>query len=160
MSSEFTLAQFFTARERFPTHLSVCAHFVWFITGMVIVLSFKCMAALLNPVYCRGEPIKWRLVSFTMAMFSIATIGTAMNLSILSIIYIDNREYPGAGGVIPPGPLGYRWLISPKALTIIPNLMFYVTNWLGDGLLVGFCLVPRSFIQVSNPGSSSSIAAT
>ena len=103
---------------------------------MVIALSFKCMAALFNPVYRRGEPIKWGFVSFTLAMFSIAIVGTAMNLNVLSISYIDNRGYPGAGGVIPPGPLGYRWLISTKALTIIPNLMFFLINWLGDGLLV------------------------
>ena len=135
----FIASVFYGTREvpHLPVHLSMLTPFVWFISGVAIVLSFKCLAALFNPIYRRGEPIKWGLVSFTMAMFSIATIGTTMNLNVLSISYIDNREYSGVEGVIPPGPIGYRWLISPNALTIVPNIMFFLTNWLGDGLLVG-----------------------
>ena len=139
ISLEFSSARFFTVRPRSPPTRCppLLTPFLWFIPGMAIVLSFKCMAALFNPVYRRGEPIKWGLVSFTMVMFSVATIGTAMNLNVRSIMYIDNREYPGAGGVILPGPLGYRWFISTSALTIIPNTMLFLTSWLGDGLLVG-----------------------
>ena len=36
----------------------------------------------------------------------------------------------------PPGPLGYQWLIHNSGLSIIPNLMFMLNNWLADGLLV------------------------
>ena len=105
---------------------------------MVIVLFFKCMTALFNPVHRRGEGVKWGLVSYTVAMFSFVTVFTAMSLDILSVSFIDNREFPGVENLIPPGPLGYEWLISPTALSIIPYAMFTLCNWLADGLLVGF----------------------
>ena len=100
------------------------------------MLFFKCMVALLNPVSCRGAPIKWGLTSYTVVMFLLAIVGAAMSLDILSISYIDNREFPGAEGVIFPGPLGYQLFISPEALSIIPNVMLTLSNWLADGLLV------------------------
>ena len=107
------------------------------ILGIVIVLFFHCMAALFNPINRRREGIKWSLVSYTAVMFSFVTIFTAMNLNIQSISYIDNREFPGVDGVLPPGPLGYQWSIYSNVLTIVPNLMFVLNNWLADGLLVG-----------------------
>ena len=103
---------------------------------MAIVVFFKCMAALFNPDHRRGEGVKWGLVSYTAVMFSIVTILTAINLDFQSISYIDNREYPGINGLIPPGPLGYQQLIVPEAISIIPNVMFALSNWLADGLLV------------------------
>ena len=117
--------------------LSALILFVWFVLGMVILLFFKCMAALFNPVHRKGEGVKWELVSYTVIMFSFVTVLTAADLEILSISYIDNREFPGIEGVIPPGPLGYEWLISPDALGIVPHVMFILCTWLADGLLVG-----------------------
>ena len=110
---------------------------VRFIPGMLVVLFFKCMSALFNPVYRRGEGINWGLVSFTVVMFSLATVCTAMNLDINSISYIDNREYPGDGGTA-PGPLGYIATVFYKAINIVPNTAFVLNNWLADGLLASF----------------------
>ena len=95
------------------------------------------MSAFLNPTHGRREGIKWGPVTYTCAMFSFVTIFTAMNLDIQSISFIDNREFPGIPDVLPPGPLGYQFLIYSKAISIVPNLMFLLNNWLADGLLVG-----------------------
>jgi len=94
------------------------------------------MTALLNPVHRRGEGIKWGLVSYTVVMFSLATVDTAMNLNTESISHIDNRNFPGAAGVAPPGPIGYFESISLKAVNIVPNVAYVVSNWLADGFLV------------------------
>jgi len=69
------------------------------------------------------------------------TVFTAMNLNIQSISYIDNREFPGVEGVLPPGPIGYQWSIYSNVLTVVPNLMFLLNNWLADGLLLYRCYV-------------------
>ena len=107
-----------------------------FILGIVIVLFFRCMAALLNPVHRRREGIKWGLVSHTVVTFFVVTVLTGMQLDILSVCFIDNRKFPGVEGVLPPGPLGYQWLIYSRALGIGANLMFFLNNWLADALLV------------------------
>lgn len=125
------------AHEAPPTGMPIHAHPTRSsILGIVIVLFFRCMAALLNPVNRRGEGIKWGLISHTMVTFSVATTLTGMQLGILSICYINNRQFPGVEGVIPPGPLGYQWVIYSEALGIAANLMFFLNNWLADGLLV------------------------
>ena len=103
---------------------------------MLVVLFFKCMSALLKPPNRRGERIKWGLVSYAVAMFSFVTIYTAMNLHILSISFIDNREFPGAEGHVHPGPYGYFISIYYKAISVVPNAAFCLNNWLADGLLV------------------------
>ena len=122
--------------SRLRVRLSVLTLFVRSILGVVIVLFFKCVAALFNPVYRGGERIKWELVSHIIVMFLFVTAGSAMELDIYSISRIDNREYPGVEGVIPPGPFGYRSFISSKALVIVPGVTVFLNNWLGDGLLV------------------------
>ena len=108
------------------------------------MLFFKCMAALLDPIQRRGEGVKWGLVTYTVVMFSFATALTAINLNILSASYIGNREFPGVGDLIPPGPLGYQASISPDALNIVPNVLFILCNWLADGLLVSSLFDPAS----------------
>ena len=101
------------------------------------MLFFQCVSALLCLTRRRGEAVKWGLVFYTVLMFSVVTVYTATYLNIQSISLIDNREFPGVEGVLPPGPLGYRWLIHSKALTgIVPNLMFLMGNWLADCLMV------------------------
>lgn len=140
--------------------LPVRPHSIRSTLGMVIVLFFKCMAALLNPAR-RKEGIKWGYVSYTAAMFSAVTVFVGMELNILSVSYIDNRRFAGVGGMLPPGPHGYELFIYSKALSIVPNLMFLLTNWLADGLLVS-SFADAGFTRcVSNSNSSSSsIAAT
>ena len=103
---------------------------------MVIVLFFRCMVALFDPDYRRGERIRWGLVSYTMAMFLLVTIGTATQLNAQSIAYIDDRQFHGAGGVLSPGPIGYLTLIASKPISVIQNIAFALNNWLADGFLV------------------------
>ena len=109
---------------------------------MLIVLFFKCMVSLLSPLHRRGEPIKWGLVFFTVVMFSMATVLTGMDLNIQSISHIDNRNFPGVKGKFPPGPYGYLMSIYYKPINYIPTILFIVTNWLTDGLLVSSSFNP------------------
>ena len=121
-----------------PTHPSiVLTKFARFILGVLVVLFFKCMAALFNPVHRRGEPIKWGLVSYTVIMFSLVTAETAMTLDLRSLSYIDNREFPGGGIIQLPGPYGYQFSISLDPINIIPAAVLILSNWLADGHLVG-----------------------
>ena len=118
-----------------------------FILGFLISLFFKCMTALLNPVNRRGEGIKWGLVSYTVVMFSVVTVYTAMNLHMVSISFIDNREFPGAMGDVHPGPYGYFVSIYYKAISVVPNAAFCLNNWLADGLLVSLLFDAVDFPQ-------------
>ena len=108
------------------------------------MLFFQCTALLLNPINPKREGIKWGLVAYTTTMFAFATVLTGMGIQIGSISFIDNREFPGVKGLLSPGPLGYQDLIRPTAITVIPNLMFFLNNWLADCLLVSSssCTVP------------------
>ena len=114
--------------------LSALTLFVRLILGIVVVVSFKCIAALFNPIYRRGERVKWGLVCYTVVMFSLATIETAMTLDVQSISYIDNREFLAKGAL--PGPIGYQGILYPEAINIVPNVAYALSNWLADGLLV------------------------
>ena len=113
---------------------------VRFPLGFLTVLFFKCIVALVNPAYRRGEPIKWGLVSYTVIMFSVATVQTAVDTHFESISYIDNREFPGIVGEVPPGPFGYWALTDNEALSVLSNVMFFLNAWLADGLLVSSLL--------------------
>jgi hypothetical protein len=93
------------------------------------------MGALLTAP-CKKGGTKWGLVAHAVAMFTFVTIYTGMTLNIQSISFIDNRNFPGADGVLPPGPVGYQFLIYSKAISIVPNVAFLLNNWLADGLLV------------------------
>ena len=99
------------------------------------MLFFKSVAALLDPAY-RKETIKWGLVSYTVVMFSVATVQTAMNLHIQSMSHTDNRDFPGIDGEISPGPIGYMEFITNQVLSIVPEIAFFLNAWLADGLLV------------------------
>lgn len=125
---------------------------------MVIVLFFQCIAALVGPINRTRGGIKWELVAHTVAMFSIVTIYTAITLNILSVSYIDNREFPGAIGLLPPGPIGYQYLTYTDASNVVATLMFLLNNWLADGLLVSS--ISSSVVQMSQVGwlSSSTVA--
>jgi len=134
------LARFFMVCPRDPClhdRLSVLtALLVRFILGMLVVLFFKCMASLFNPINRRDEGIKWGLVAYTVITFSLATVCTAMNLHIESTSFIDNRGFPGVDSGAYPGPMGYLGSIFYKAINVIPNAAFCSNNWLADGLLV------------------------
>ena len=114
---------------------SICSGFV----GILVVLFFQCIAALLSSANRRKEGIKWWLVSYTVLIFSFATTlfgtGTAFQFD----AYIDNREYPGVEGETDPGPLGYQEAHATGALLLTDALMFQLAYALADGFLVG-CL--------------------
>ena len=120
-----------------PTHdrLSVLTLSVLFTLGVLIVLFFQCITALLSPAHRRGDPIKWGLVSYTALIFSLMTIQITTELYVQSLSYIDNREFPG-DDVSPPGPYGYQTHIAPEGIVVMQNVPFVLNNWLADGLLV------------------------
>ena len=108
-------------------------------------MFFQCMSALFDPVNRTKGGAKWPLVAHTAVMFSFVTVYIATSLDLQSISYIDNREFPGIDGIVPPGPLGYQLSIYYKAIDLVPNLMVLLNNWLADGLLVSSvpALVPE-----------------
>jgi hypothetical protein len=126
--------------------------------GIVIVLFFQCMGALLNPVNRAKGGIKWSFVAHTTAMFSFVTIFTVTTLDIRSISYIDNRDFPGEDGVFPPGPVGYLFLTYSNAISITPKVMFLLNNSLADGLLVSYMSNPTAQVFNLNCYSSSTVA--
>ena len=126
-------------RPPIHTHI-VCSIYT---LGTAIVMFFRCMNALLNPV---NRTIKWPLAVHTVAMFLFVTVDTALNLGILSICYIDNRGFLG-NDRLPPGPAAYQFFIYSDAISVVPNFMFVLNTWLADGLLVSS--VSTSTAQVS-----------
>ena len=138
-----------TPKTPLPPHPSTRAHSARsIIPGIVVALFFQCMAALLKPIHLRGDGVKWGFISYTMTMFSFATLFTATNLIIQSNSYIDNREFDcSLYGKMPPGSYvygPYQYQDSPgcpRAFGLIPSLTFLLNYWLADGLLVSssFC---------------------
>ena len=128
--------------------------FVRFVLGIATMVFFRCMTGLFDPEHRRGERVKWGLVSYTAAMFSLLTVLTATNFDVFSISYIDNRQFPG-------GPGAYMAFVLPTTLNPVPDAMAVFSNWLADGLLVSSLLDPAFTHQVSDVGSSPSfIVAT
>jgi len=64
-----------------------------------------------------------------------------MNIRLQQLSYIDNREFPGVAGALPPGPIGWSLLMYAKPLVIVPNACFIIANWMADGLLMYRCYV-------------------
>jgi len=104
--------------------------------GLLTLLFFQCVVMLLNPAHRREEGIKWRLVFYTVAMYSFVTVYTTIGLHIQSGSFIDNRRDLEAEGLTFSGPLQYQYGIRDTALGLIRNVMFNLNNWLADGLLV------------------------
>ena len=81
------------------------------------------MATLFNPVHSRGEGIKWGLVSYTMVVFLLVTMFTAMSLNdqLVEYMRLDGDLNNDSGlEVLPP----------------ILTLMFLLGYWLAAGFLV------------------------
>ena len=106
------------------------------------MLFFQCMAALLSSANRKREGIRWWLVSYTVVMFSFATIILGTGLAIQLDCYIDNREYPLVEG----GPLGCRAVLGTGAIGMTDALMFQLNYWLADGFLV-CCLFGPKFTR-------------
>ena len=106
------------------------------ITGIIVILFYQCMNALLNPANRRGGAIVWGLVVHTVAMFSFVTVDVCMNLDIQSISSIDNREYPGTKPGV-SGPYVYQLVpLLTAPINTVPEIMAYFNMWLAGGLLV------------------------
>ena len=88
--------------------LSVFIYFVRSITpGILVILFFQCVDALLGPVNRKKGDTKRGLIAHTSAVSSFVMISTGMSLDIQSVFYIGGREFTG-DTVLPPGPLGYQ----------------------------------------------------
>jgi hypothetical protein len=66
---------------------------------------------------------------YTFLLFSITTVFVALNARTSQLAYIDFRGFPG-------GPSVYTMSQYGKAIYVICNGAFVLTNWLADGLLV------------------------
>ena len=120
-------------------HLLICARHAYstlFFLGIVVVLFFQCMAALLGTAKPIKRGMRWVLVSHSVALFSFFTISTTIHLNNSSTLYIDNREFPG-NDEYPPGPLGYSNIFDLTGIAVVFKIMFPLNQWLADGLLVG-----------------------
>jgi hypothetical protein len=93
------------------------------------------MNALLNPANRPGAGIKWPFVAHTTAMFSFVIVIVVMTLHVLSISYVDHREFPGSYFPV-PGPLGYYSSLYSNPLDVVPKVLFLFNDCLADGLLV------------------------
>ena len=92
---------------------------------------------------------QWGLVAHTVATFLFVTIFAILDLHVLSISYVDNREFPGLGSTIPAGPFGES---VSNTIRIVPNIIFILNSWLTESLLVSF--VSKPVAQVSDQGRS------
>ena len=134
---------------------SIRSHLACLILGVIVVLFSQCMNTWCNPLSRSRRGTKWGMIAYTMAMFSFVTIGTAMNLDLQSISYIDNREFPGIKGALDPGPVGYQYFIYSEVINAVPFLTFFLNQWLADGFMVSS--VSNRVVQTpypSHPDSS------
>ena len=78
-------------------------------------------------------------MAHTTALLVFLTIPISMDLYMASNQLIDNRSFPGGRG-LPPGPIGYESSLQSgnRVFNSISNVMFPLSQWLADGLLVSF----------------------
>lgn len=121
--------------------------------GIVAALFFHCVDTLLKPLNRVRRGAKWGLIAYTIVIFSLATIGTAMNLDVQSLSYIDNRFFPGTDSSLPSGPLAYQASIDSSILDIVPRITFLVNNLLSAGFLLYRCHViySKSYHAIALP---------
>ncbi|KAK7058767.1 hypothetical protein VNI00_001391, partial [Paramarasmius palmivorus] len=100
--------------------------------GFTIVLFFKCMGCLLWPKH--GRERNYPLAAYTFILFGLGTIFTAMNVRLMQLSFINNREFPG-------GPEAYSSSMFNTWRGLVPNASFIVANWMADGLLLFRCKV-------------------
>jgi len=68
-------------------------------------------------------------------------VDTVLNYGIQSICYIDNRDFTGVNNLLPPGPFSYQQFIYSDAISVVPNVMFFLNTCLADGLFLYRCWV-------------------
>ena len=114
------------------------------------------MNALLNPINRARRDVKWSLVAHTILLFSCVTVSVGFQLQIPLISFLNNRGFPGST-VSPPGPIGYQYLLIERPIFLVPCGFTLLSNWLADGLLVGFTF--DLIVQEPDVGRSSSCTA-
>ena len=92
--------------------------------------------------------VKWGLVVHTAVVFILVTISGGIYINYQLISYIGERGFPGADGVVPPGPLGYGFLTNYDGIEFVPALLFLLIQSLVDGFLVSpmSCLLGEMLI--------------
>ena len=128
------------------------------VPGIVIVLFLQCMGALLNPINRTRGGTKFGLMTYTVTMFSLATIITALQHYIQSVSYVDYRDFPGVSNPMGSGPAGYILSISTKAIQVVPTVIFTINFWLADGLLVSSVPNAAAHAIIVDCSSSSIVA--
>lgn len=104
--------------------------------GVVVVIFFHCMEALLSPNRRGQRGVKWPLVAHTVAMFSFVTVSVVTGLYVAVINFIDNRDFPGVSGI-----LAYNANITSTPIGVVSNTPFFLNGLLADGLLLYRCHV-------------------
>lgn len=107
--------------------------------GIIVVVFFRCMSALLDPAGRKQRGIRWPLVIHTVAMFSFATFSIVTDFHIRIGDWIDNRDFPG-NDVSPPGPFGY-FLDNSDPVYLLPLVPLVLNGLFGDALLLYRCHV-------------------
>ena len=92
------------------------------------------MGALLNPVCGTKKAIKWGLVAQTFVMFSFLTIANLINDDLLSVEFVNNREFSEAGRLL--GPFNYAFFVDEEAEGTVAGFLPLINQWLANGLLV------------------------
>jgi hypothetical protein len=103
--------------------------------GILVVLFFRCIGALLGPTNRMKRGAKSLLLAHSTILFLFTTVGHAIDRDIISTSFIDNREFGGNEG-LPPGPVGYQVLASSAVAPALGQVLFPLSQWLADGLLV------------------------
>ena len=137
----YSSPRFFMVRAKRPhIRLTVLTSLVRSTPGILIMLFFQCMIALLDPINRKMDGIKWGLATYTVLVLSFVTALGGTGLHVESISYTNNHGFHDGQGV-PPGPFGYWLSIWSGAIIITSRLTFLLNNWLADGLLVSPQLV-------------------
>jgi len=97
-------------------------------------------------------------MAHTVAIFAAFTMFTVTSLAMLSICYVDDREFSKADTSF-TGPWGYLLdILYWKAINLIPNTMLLLNNWLADGILVCPPAISGAQAPDIRPSSSSTVA--
>ncbi|KAG7097755.1 hypothetical protein E1B28_005076 [Marasmius oreades] len=100
--------------------------------GMTFVLFFQCVFAIINSP---NKDARKPMLLYVIFMFALGTIFTAGNLNLQQHSYIDFRNFPGGG------PLGYALSQYSTWRGMTPNVVYTISNWFADGLLMYRCYV-------------------
>ena len=121
--------------------------------GIVVILFFQCIGALINPANDTRRSVKLGLAAYAVALFLIPTIPLVAGRDVFPTVFIDIRNFPGTEEY-PPGPLGGAMISNASdpwvALLGIPAP---VSQWLSNGFLVSSVSSSAACGRYSHPSS-------